>query len=160
MLARTQAMLTKIRLRTADMQKTRFSDYELTSALNDARTILWIALAERASTIPLKRVEIALSDGRAPLPDDYYSLVSIHGGAVEADGVTGESTVSLVYNSVPPPATENVDIPASLVIDVVEIAAAVAQGQTDTAASIAMASAARVSQKREYAAIPDRRHFP
>ena len=38
---------TKIRLRVGDMQKTRFSDYEILSALNDAMSMLWVALAEK-----------------------------------------------------------------------------------------------------------------
>ena len=51
-------LLTKLRLRLEDMQRTKFSDYELLSALSDAWSMLWIALAENFSTLPRKTVEI------------------------------------------------------------------------------------------------------
>ena len=67
-------LLTKLRLRLEDMQRTKFSDYELLSALSDAWSMLWIALAENFSTLPRKTVEVILIGGAAPLPDDFYSL--------------------------------------------------------------------------------------
>jgi hypothetical protein len=196
------SMITKIRLRVSDMQKTRFSDYDVLSALNDARTMLWIALAETFSTLPRKRVELTLGEnGNAHLPPDYYSLVRISPrGCARVDGFyvrgTPGETVELVYNGLPLPSgdlnyvspstplfevTETADgamveynggawwgaegeddqtTPFSLALDVVEIAAAILTGDTNAAAGMASVSARRVSHKREWGAIPDRRPFP
>ena len=100
-------MMVKIRLRVADMQKTRYSDYEVLSALNDARTMLWIALAENFSSIPRKRADLTLDEeGKARLPGDYYSLVGISPGArVDGFFITGApgDTVCLEYNGLPLP---------------------------------------------------------
>ena len=101
-------------------------------------------------------MEVILTDGTAPLPDDFYSLVEL------GDGSTKE-TARLEYNCVPPLITESVaeiDFPMSLVLDLVEVASAVASGDMSTAMETAKATAARVSQKREYGRIPDIRHFP
>jgi hypothetical protein len=105
------AMVTKIRLRVSDMQGTKYSDYEVLSALNDARTMLWIALAECFSTIPRRRVRLTLTDGRAMLPEDYYSLVEKPRGveiedfhAVSEQGGAGE--VEIVYNGLPLPSED------------------------------------------------------
>lgn len=166
MLVKADKVLTKIRLRLADMQKVKYADYELLSAMNDARSMLWIAFAENFSSIPQKTIELTLTDGVGPLPDDYYSLVSLTGGVV--DGMTvvgmtvvGGDTANLVYNSVPMPVETDgdFDFPLSFMLDLVEIASAIVQGNTDAAVQIAMTSAKRVSQKREYSSIPDTRHF-
>lgn len=148
-------LLTKLRLRLEDMQRTKFSDYELLSALSDAWSMLWIALAENFSTLPRKTVEVILVGGTAPLPDDFYSLVEL------GDGSTGE-TARLEYNCVPPPITDSaaeIDFPTSLVLDLVEVASAVVSGNMTAATETAKSTAARVSQKREYGKIPDIRHF-
>lgn len=84
MLVKADKVLTKIRLRLADMQKVKYADYELLSAMNDARSMLWIAFAENFSSIPQKTIELTLTDGVGPLPDDYYSLVSLTGGVVDS----------------------------------------------------------------------------
>jgi hypothetical protein len=177
-------LLTKIRLRVGDMQGAKYSDYEALGSLNDAMKMLWIALAENYSTIPRVRKEITLVDGRAPLPEDFYSLVSISGGA-RVDGFLvrgGGEKATLVYNIIPPGLTEGSDdiafsdgdkaysdtdplVPGhamaapAISLDLVEIAAAAMQGDTPTAAAIAAATARRISQKREHAKIPDRRPF-
>ena len=152
-------LLTKLRLRLEDMQRTKFSDYELLSALSDAWSMLGIALAETFSTLPRKTVEVILVGGTAPLPDDFYSLYSL----VElGDGSTSE-TARLEYNCVPPPITDSaaeIDFPTSLVLDLVEVASAVVSGNMTAATETAKSTAARVSQKREYGKIPDIRHFP
>jgi hypothetical protein len=119
------AMITKIRLRVSDMQKTRYSDYEVLSALNDARTMLWIALAESFSSLPRKKAELTLdADGRAPLPADYYSLVRISPGArVEGFFAAGAGglTVSLEYNGLPLPSGDlNYVSPASPLFELKE----------------------------------------
>jgi hypothetical protein len=192
-------MITKIRLRVSDLQKTRYSDYEVLSALNDARTMLWIALAESFSTIPRKRIELTLdADGRAHLPPDYYSLAGIsRERRVEGFFVCGPPGVKILleYNGLPMPSGdlnytepsdplfevketpdgailsyngvsfpgedgyEEATTPFSLVLDVVEIAAAILAGNTDAAVSQAASTASRVSGKREHAAIANRRPF-
>jgi hypothetical protein len=201
-------MVTKIRLRVSDMQGTKYSDYEVLSALNDARSMLWIALAESFSTIPRRRVELTLTDGEALLPEDYYSLVEKPCG-VEIEGfhavrtrpadADGEDVVTLVYNGLPLP-SEDLDYivpgtplfevevldggngaaiiyngysfpaeedgsymfttPLSLVMDVVEIAAYILAGKNAAAAETAQNSARRVSQKREWDAVPNMRAIP
>lgn len=102
------AMVTKIRLRVSDMQGTKYSDYEVLSALNDARTMLWIALAENFSSIPRRRVTLTLTGGRALLPEDYYSLVEKPRDAeIEGFSVAGTGeTVTLVYNALPLPSED------------------------------------------------------
>lgn|GEM_PF-3686513 len=157
-------LIMRLRLRTGDMQAVKFSDYELLAALNDARMMLWMALAERHSTIPRKRALLTMKHGAALLPDDYYTLVEISEGAriVGSQAVSDALSVELVYNAVPKEAKgegESVCIPAALVIEAVEIAAAVVSGDVDAAARTAMSAAERVSQKREYARIPDLRPF-
>jgi hypothetical protein len=158
MLVEVKKILTRIRLRIGDMQKTRMSDYELTAALNDARTMLWIALGVNYSTIPRKTV--TLGNGAA-LPEDYYSLVSLDRGLVAGEQIYSDDggEVKLVYNCIPEEAGDDFSIPAMLLLDVTEIAAAIAAGNVSGAAEIASASAQRISQKREYAAIPDREPF-
>jgi hypothetical protein len=176
-------LLTKLRLRISDMQKTKFSDYELFSALNDAMLMLWITLAENFSSIPRRKVKLTLVNGAASLPRNYYSLVWISPGAiVDGFSVKGEGgTAELEYNSCAPRLVTTEDIAYSdtdiafldddplvpiapvlkaVSLDLVEIAAAITQGQTEAAAQIAKSTAARLSQKREYAAIPDTRPFP
>lgn len=106
--AHAPAMVTKIRLRVSDMQGTKFSDYEILSALNDARTMLWIALAECFSTIPRRRVTLTLTDGRATLPEDYYSLVE-KPRDVEIEGflvVGKQGEAEIVYNGLPLPSED------------------------------------------------------
>lgn len=166
MLIQARQMVAKIRLRLQDMQKTAFSDYELLSALNDARSMLWMALAENFSGIPRKTLAITLVDGKAPLPDDYYTLVSMPCGAC-IDGfeivVPKADTAELVYNAMPVDVHEmadSVSVPAALMIDLSAIAALIAQGDLENAKNTAMESANRISQKREHAGVPDRRPFP
>jgi hypothetical protein len=145
------------------MQSTKYSDYELTSALNDAVKMLWITFAEHYSTIPRKTVRVTLTQGSAPLPEDYYSLVEISGNAwIDGLRVRGhDRRVRITYNCIPPSvagAEEEVAVEA-VALDLTEIAAAIAQGETSIAVQIAESTAKRISQKREYAAIPDRRPF-
>jgi hypothetical protein len=181
---RVKDLLTKIRLRVGDMQGTKYSDYEALSSLNDAMKMLWIALAENYSSIPRVKKEITLVNGDAPLPGNFYSLVSISEGAcVDGFRVKGDGgKATLVYNFIPPAlTTDSEDIAFSdddiaysdtdplvpgyamavpaISLDLVEIAAAVIQGNTQAAASVAASTAKRISQKREYAKIPDRRPF-
>jgi hypothetical protein len=205
------AMVTKIRLRVSDLQGTKYSDYEVLSALNDARTMLWIAMAENFSTIPRRRVQLTLTDGQALLPEDYYSLAEkpcgveiegFHAVRTRPDGRTagaGEDVITLIYNGLPLP-SEDLDYivpgtplfevhaiddgdgaeivyngysfpaeedgsymfttPLSLVMDVVEIAAYVLAGNNAAAAETAQNSARRVSQKREWGAVPNLRPIP
>lgn len=157
-------LLAKLRLRLGDMQKTKFSDYELLSALSDAWVMLWIALAENFSTIPRKSVQVALTNGSGPLPDDFYSLIGLEDGIVRDGRVEGSGEKAMLeYNCVPSPITESaaeIDFPTSLVLDLVEVASAVASGNTTAGTETARATATRVSQKREYGKIPDIRHFP
>jgi hypothetical protein len=222
-------MVEKIRIRAGDKTRTRWSDYEILSALNDARVMLWIALAESFSSIPRRRVELVLSDGRAPLPEDFYSLVEDLPRGVEVQGFhvartrparipEGEDIVTLEYNGLPLPSedmdyipgsplfdvkdikggarisysgyaipgtqlfeltdTENgvrvnynghpfeddalymVTTPLALVIDVVEIASFILAGNTEGAVQVAGNTATRVSQKREYARVPNSRPIP
>ncbi len=164
MLIPAEKLITKIRLRLGDMQAVKLSDYELLSALGDARSMLWIALAENFSTIPQKRAVLTMTNGSAPLPKGYYSLVElpakarVFGERVESDA----EKVEIVYNAVPKPVsatTESVSVPSSLVLDTVEIAAFIAGGNTDAAATTAGNSARRVSQKREYSKLPDWKPF-
>ena len=164
MLIVADRLLTKIRLRLQDMQAVKLSDYELLSALNDARSMLWIALAENFSTIPQRKAELTMTDGAAPLPEGYYSLVALPQGA-RVVGETVESDdgkTEIIYNAVPEQvssSSEEISVPSSLVLDTVEIAAFIAGGDTGGAVNTAMASARRVSQKREYSKLPDWKHF-
>jgi hypothetical protein len=181
---RVRDLLTKIRLRTGDMQGAKYSDYEVLESLNDAMKMLWIALAENFSSVPRVKKEITLVNGDATLPENFYSLVSISEGAyIDGFRVRGEGkSATLVYNAIPPALTLEADdiafsdddiaysdtdplvpwhalaVPA-ISLDMVEIAAAIMQGQTESAAKMAMSTAKRISQKREYAKIPDRRPF-
>jgi hypothetical protein len=106
------------------------------------------------------------SEGRrsCPLPDGYYSLVCLSAGArVDGADIVGDSDkADITYNSVPPPAGmgDHIEFPLSLALDVVEISALILSGESSSAAGVAANSAQRVSQKREYAAIPAMRHFP
>lgn len=157
-------LITKIRLRAGDMQGVRYSDYEMLAALNEARAMLWIALGIYFSTIPRRTVVLELTDGLAPLPEDYYSLAGIsENAAVEGGMVRGEGeSAELSYNCVPAPAEglgDDIELPRSIEIDVAEIAARAVAGDMNSAAQIAEASARRISQTREYARIPDRRPF-
>jgi hypothetical protein len=111
-------MVTKIRLRVGDMQETKYSDYEVLAALNNARTMLWTALADSFSSIPRRWIEMVLVDGRALLPEDYYSLVDKPCG-IEIDGFHAvrvrpapfwadgkPDVITLVYNGLPRPSEE------------------------------------------------------
>lgn len=156
-------LVTRIRLRLADMQGTKFSDYELTMALNDALGMLWIALAENFSTLPRRTAVLMMEGGIAPLPEDFYSLVEVTDGHVRGSYIESDKgQATLVYNALPSTVDrldDSVDLPLTLVLDVVEVAAAIAKGESGNAAGIALMGAKRLSQKREVAAIPDTRHF-
>lgn len=157
-------LMTRTRLRLGDMQGTRYSDYELLAAVGNAAKMLWIALAEHYSSIPRKSVALKLRNGFAPLPGDFYTLVGISGGArIEGMRVRGDGeTVELTYNGVPKPLVDensDVELPHSLTLDAVEVTAAILTGNIEGAAELANASAARIAQKREFARLPDWRHF-
>ncbi|GHV45858.1 hypothetical protein FACS1894204_06190 [Synergistales bacterium] len=177
-------LLPKLRLRARDMQKTGVSDYEALAALNDAKTMLWIALAESASSIPRKSVTLDLIDGVAALPGDFYSLVYIQPG-VYVDGFVvrgGYASAELEYNSIPVQAdahyvfTDDEEailddeplvpipysngVPPAIALDTVEVARYILSGDTDGAAQTAQATARRLCQKREYGAIPDWKALP
>lgn len=163
MLVPVHKAIQKVRLKLNDMQSTKYSDYEVLSALNDGRTMLHIALSEHFSRIGQRTVEITAVDGVAQLPDDYYTLVDIGGGYIVGNEIVGVGdTATITYHSVPKHLMEkdNMDIPASLFVDLVEVAKFIVQGDMSSAVSTLQATAKRVSQKREYAAIPDKVHFP
>jgi hypothetical protein len=147
------------------MQKKVFSDYELMIALNDAVQMLWIALAENFSTMTRTKTILPVVGGSAPLPDDFYSLVSIQEGA-SVHGLFAESdapNVEIEYNRLPRPAVspkDALEIPVSMILDAAEIAAALVTEGTGGAIGIASSCAQRISQKREYSVIPDWRPFP
>jgi hypothetical protein len=158
-------LLTKVRLRIRDMQKTKISDYELMSALNDAVEMLWIALAERFSSIPRTSTILQMVNGSAPLPKDFYSLIHVQKDAV-VNGLFVESEdpyVKITYNRLPTPAVgpeDAVEVPVSMTLDVVEITAALSVEGMGDAVGIASSSAARIAQKREHGAVKDGRPFP
>jgi hypothetical protein len=181
MRVKVSGLMTKVRLRVSDMQRTRYSDYQILSALNDAMKMLWIALAEHFSSIPRVTRKISLIFGTAALPENYYSLVSISDGA-RVDGFVirgaGSDTVTLVYNAIPPELTleagdiafsdddiacEDTDplvpgyalLSPAVALDMTEITAAIIRDDMDGAAAVAKSSAYRISQQREYAGIPD-----
>ena len=163
MLVPVKIVLNKVRLKLNDMQMTKFSEYELLYAFNDARQMLWIALAENFSSFPRKSVELVAVDGVAPLPADYYTLVDLSSGVIVGDHVEDGDGATLVYNCVPLPildATESAEFPASLYLDIVALSALIAQGDTSAAVTTATESARRISQKREISRIPDTVHFP
>ncbi|MDR1649930.1 MAG: hypothetical protein LBR71_06675 [Synergistaceae bacterium] len=150
------------------MQKTTFSDYELLSTLNDARTILWMNLAEQFSSIPRKQAALAFGpDGSAPLPDDFYTLadnlpaagLAVNGLIVTGGG--GEAQIS--YYSLPEhiddPIAGVFETPLSLVLETVEIAALLAKGETRAARETALLAAARFGQKRERRGLSDTKPF-
>ena len=166
-LMRAGLVLTKIRLRLGDMQKVKFSDYELTSALNDALLILWITLAEKFSRFTKKEAVITLADGRAPLPEDFYTLAAEPDGfQITGDEIVGRAdaeTATLVYYSLPSPVVlhdDDVRVPLSLLPEFIEMAASVALCDTERAAGIAESAARRIAMKREIHAIPDKIAFP
>ena len=158
-------LLTKVRLRIKDMQNTKFSDYELLSALNIAVQTLWMALAERFSSLPRLTTILPMENGVAALPKDFYSLVHIQDNAA-VDGffvVSEEHNVEITYNRLPVPAInidDTVEVPASMVLDVVEMTAALLTQGMGSVINIAMASANRIAQKREHGAIKDQKPFP
>lgn len=163
---KARKLVNRVRLRIGDTQGTRFSDYELLAAVNNAIKMLWIALAEHYSTIPRNRVTLKIKDGSAALPADYYSLVELTGKDARIEGFKvyceEEDTVDLTYNYTPKPVeseTSSITLPYSLTLDAVEIAATIAGGNIESAASLADTTATRIAQKREYARLPDWRHF-
>ena len=175
--------MAKTRLRVGDPHGTDYSDYEIVSALNDAIWMLWIALAENHSSIPRTKTEITLANGEATLPNDFYSLVSVSGAAVDGFVLRGEADrAELVYNRAPPmmtatggdiafsdgdtacldtdPLVSGLDLAApALGLDLVSAAAEIVKGRTEAGAAIAGAAARRISQKREYARVPNKRPF-
>jgi hypothetical protein len=161
---RVADLITRIRLRAGDMQRTRFSGYEMLRAVNDAFKMLWIALAENFSSIPRVKAEIPLVGGTAPLPENYYTLVSISDNArIDGYAIRGEGeSVTLVYNAIPSELGEESeinDVFPEFELDLTEIASAIAQGNIGGAVSAAAGTARRISQKREYSKIPNWRHF-
>lgn len=158
-------LVSGVRRRLDDMQALRFSDYELREAIRDAHAMLWIALAENFSSLPRKTVHILPGvGGVSPLPEDFYNLVELPSGvtvtAFSLEGV-GEEGIDLVYNCIPSRSSDDdVNVPESLALDMIEISSALASGDTGSAAAIAVSSAKRVSQGHEFAAIPNTRPFP
>jgi hypothetical protein len=158
-------IITKIRRRLNDMQGDNYSDYELVDVLADAQRMLYIALADNGSEIPKRRKELTLTDGRAPLPADYYSMICANGCHVDGRDLASpkelEGAVILEYNCVPLPPLKRmedvIDIPYTVLLDTVEIAVLIAQGNTAGAMETAIQSAKRIGGRREHGRIPDRR---
>jgi hypothetical protein len=160
-------VIIKIRHKVSDTLINKYSEYELLMAINEAIDIFWQALSDQYSTVTQRVKAYDLSSGQALLPSDFYSLAEIQYGCVPArikgDHIFGSGEVVLVYNYKPREITlseDVVDVPITLISDLVKIAAQVVAGNTAAAVGQAEESAKRISQKREVSRIPDMECFP
>lgn len=160
-------MAMKARLKLDDMQGAKYSHFEVMSAINDAWMMLWMALAERYSSITRKLATVPMTDGRAYIPEDFYTLADDTKGVkvagLELVGDQSLESVELDYYCIPPEVThpnDEVAVPRAVELDCIEMVAAIVQGNSNSAVSLSREAARRLSQNREFVRIPDRVAFP
>jgi hypothetical protein len=184
---KAQEVVTKLRFKLADTTINKYSDTELLIALNEGIELLWQALEANYSSLTRKVAGYDLIDGHGQLlPEDYSSLVSITGDIptlrginpsifdtrpgnaerfvrIEGEYIVGCGKVRLTYNYTPKDVTlidEPVDVPQSLVADLVAITSNIVTQNMEGARERASAAGTRTSEFREFGAIPRKRAFP
>jgi hypothetical protein len=176
-------IIEKVRMKVSDSLVNKFSDHEILVALNEGVDILWRALTRHFSTLTHKIVEYTLYGDGQLLPPDFYSLVRLEcpGGVepqnkrydpirgtwmqphIEGTYLFGSGWVRMIYNYYPKDITlpdEIVEVPNSLIHDVVAIVSNIVSNNMGAAQSRAEETALRVSQNREIGPVPDMVAFP
>jgi hypothetical protein len=158
-------------------------------ALNEAVSLLWRQLNLNYSSLTRKTQGYDFSETHsALLPEDFVSVVSLEllgvtsteqhpitlpeakpgslytvNPRIEGEHILGWGQVKMVYNYQPREVTlleDVIDVPDSLIYDLVAITANVVTQQMDAARQRADEAARATSQTREYAGPRHRRGFP
>ena len=63
-----------------DNAQVKYSDYQLTDALNSVLSIVFNTLSSSSNDLLTEETTITLTDGKAALPEDFLSVVNVRGG--------------------------------------------------------------------------------
>jgi hypothetical protein len=153
-----QEVVGRIRLKVSDSLVNKYSDTEIIGAINEGVELLWQSLSRHFSSLTHKLKEYDLVKGSALLPADFTAVEEICGNAmISGEHILGTGPVRLVYAYTPRYVTlleDIVDVPITLIPDVVAIASNVVTNNASAARARADIAAERVSQRREYGPIP------
>lgn len=146
------------RLGVGDAGHTAYSDYEVMTALQSSLDLLTTSCDEYFSPLLVKSAELELADGRAALPEDFRSVVSVlgpRGAALESNYETGpfrgefrfenseivspESSVTLTYRYRPARLAtidDEIDAPETLLLPLARMTAALLKGDFEAAQAV------------------------
>lgn len=158
------------RLRAADMQRTKYSDYQVLAAVNGAVRLLTDALVAVWSPVLVRTTVLTTAAGAALLPEDFISLVKAAGadgevlseenenplpraGQYRLEGqrlLSPEKTVLLSYRARPGEIaaveSDSVDLPADFLPGLTKMAADLLAGSGEAASTLAASEAVRSKQ--------------
>ena len=141
-----------VRLFVNDTNKTKYSDYEISSAIENSVSLLCSALIKFASPEIVRRVELDIVDGKADLPTGFLSIVNVEDTLgqqmfsnyeysdlpdgcyrIEGDSIlSSEDKVYLVYTKTPYEATQ-IDLPDFFTPYLSSATANLLRGETEAA---------------------------
>ena len=157
MIAASQICL-MARLSAGDDGHTTYSDYAVMTARQSSLDLLVTSCDECFSPLLVKSAELELPDGRATLPEDFRSVVSVLGSCgapLESNYETGpfrgefrfengeivspESPLTLTYRYRPARLTaidEEIDAPETLLLPLARMTASLLKGDFETAQAV------------------------
>lgn len=162
----------RTRLLAGDMQKAKYSDYEVHTAVKAAVDMLCEALIKYGSAELIRRAELTTADGRSALPEGFLSVANIEDNdgvqlfanyehvppfgyyRIEGDFlIAPEGVVKLTYMK-NPMEKKQIDLAAGFLGYLAGICANLLAGEADAAASKAE-EAAKMSAGDKRGVIPD-----
>ena len=166
-------LLERTRLFVNDTNKTKYSDYEISSAIENSVSLLCSALIKFASPEIVRRVELDIVDGKADLPTGFLSIVNVEDtlgqqmfsnyeysdlpdGCYRIEGdslITSEDKVYLVYTKTPYEATQ-IDLPEFFTPYLSGATANLLRGETEAAVN-KLQEAVYLSNMNKRGIIPD-----
>ena len=166
-------LLERTRLFVNDTNKTKYSDYEISSAIENSVSLLCSALIKFASPEIVRRVELDIVDGKADLPTGFLSIVNVEDtlgqqmfsnyeysdlpdGCYRVEGdslITSEDKVYLVYTKTPYEATQ-IDLPEFFTSYLSGATANLLRGETEAAVN-KLQEAVYLSNMNKRGIIPD-----
>jgi hypothetical protein len=166
-------LLERTRLFVNDTNKTKYSDYEISSAIENSVSLLCSALIKFASPEIVRRVELDIVDGKADLPTGFLSIVNVEDTLgqqmfsnyeysdlpdgcyrVEGDSIlSSEDKVYLVYTKTPYGTTQ-IDLPEFFAPYISGASANLLRGESEAAAN-KLQEAVYISNMNKRGIIPD-----
>lgn len=147
-----------VRYNVGDAGHTVYSDYEVLTALQSSLDLLACSCDMFFSPLLVKSAKLELTDGRAALPEDFRSVVSVlgpRGAALESNYETGpfrgefrfenseivspQSPVTLTYRYRPARLTaidDEIDAPETLLLPLARMTTSLLKGDFETAQAV------------------------